>query len=139
MKAKEPYGSIRVLVSMDYVKRALKQEGFYDPWFLQIWKEGQSFGLVKHVSKEFEIHVRRYVDSTLDAEIEISRDFLEYLSDKVKPYYRYLIGILVKYNIPFQAVHPLPPDPILEVPRRLTEWKPIVTASVLGAFLSFII
>ena len=113
MKVKEPYGNIRVFVSMDYVKRALKQEGFYDPWFLQIWKEGQVFGLVKHVSKEFEIHVRGYVDSTLDAEIEISRDFLEHLSNKAKPYYRYLIGILVKYNIPYPNCTPLTSRPYL--------------------------
>jgi len=139
MKEKEPYGSIRVLVSMDYVKWALKHEGFYDPWFLQIWKEGQVFGLAKRVSKEFEIHVRGYIDNTLDAEIEISREYLEHLSDKAKPYYDYLISILTKYNIPFQTVRPLPQTPIfLEVPKKLTEWKPIAATLALGAFLVFI-
>ena len=138
--ATKTYGNIRVLVSMGYVKQVLKQEDFYDPWFLQIWKEGQIFGLAKRVSREFEIHVRGYVDNTLDAEIEISRDFLEHLSYKAEPYYGYLTSILAKYNIPYQVVRPLPRDPtVLEVPGTLTEWKPIVagTLALAGIFLFF--
>lgn len=139
MQSKEPYGSIRVLTSLDYVKQILMKEGFYDPGLFQIRKEGQVFGLVKRVSKEFEVHVRGYVDNTLDSEIEISRDFFEHPFYKAKPYYHYLINILRKYNIPYQVVRPLPPDPILEVPERLTAWKPIVAILALaGIFMFFI-
>lgn len=121
----KPRGKIKVLTDINYVKQVLIKEGFYDPGILQIWKEGQVFGLAKHLGKVLETHVRGYADSTLDAEIEISRDFLEHLSYEGKPFYGYLVNILKKYNIPFQVVDQLPPDPTsVEVPEKLTNWKP---------------
>jgi len=120
------HGKIKVLSDINYVKQVLMNEGFYDPGILQVWKEGQVFGLAKRIGKVLETHIRGYADSTLDAEIEISRDFLEHLSYDGKPFYGYLTNILKKYNIPFQIIDPLPHDPsTIEVPEKLTSWKPL--------------
>jgi len=126
------HGKIKVLSDINYVKQVLMKEGFYDPGILQVWKEGQVFGLAKRIGKVLETHVRGYSDNTLDAEIEISRDFLEHLSYEGKPFYGYLTNILKKYNIPFQIIDQLPPDPIsVEVPEKLTNWKPLIAMLIL--------
>jgi len=139
MKVNEPYGSIRVFVDLNYVKQVLMREGFYDPGFLQWKKEGQVFGLVKRISKEFEVHVRGYDDNTLDAEIEISRDYLQHPFYGSNPCYDYLINILVKYNIPYQVVRPLPRCPTsLNVPKGLIPWRPIAGfLGLVGTFFFF--
>jgi len=87
-------GKIRVFADMDHVKQILLQEGFHDVGILQKRKEGQIFGLAKPLDENLEIHVRGYDDNTLDAEIELSREFLEHVTYKAKPYYGYLINIL---------------------------------------------
>jgi len=131
------HGKIKVLSDINYVKQVLIKEGFYDPGILQIWKEGQVFGLAKRINKVLETHVRGYADNTFDAEIEISRDFLEHLSYEGKPFYGYLVNILKKYNIPFQIIDQLPPDPTsVEVPEKLTRWKPVVSFLILLLLLA---
>jgi hypothetical protein len=79
-----------------------------------------------------EVHVRGYEDGTLDAEVELSREYLEHLWSGSKPYYGYLINILMRYNIPFSIVKPIPPDPMyIGVPQNPIRWKPLL---VLAAF-----
>ena len=103
---------------MDYVKEILIQEGFTDPTPLQIWKEGQIFGLVKKIDEDLEMHVRGYDDFTLDSEIELSREYLEHPYD-CKPYYGPLLEILRRYRIPYRIIHPLPRDPsVIKVPKK---------------------
>jgi len=110
---------------MDYVKRVLISEGFADPSPLQVWKGGQVFGLVKAVGRGLEMHVRGYADSSLDSEIELSRDYLEHPYD-CKPYYGPLLEILTRNGVPFTIRGPLPSDPItVSVPERPTPWKPL--------------
>ncbi len=87
------YGAIRVYVDLGVVKRILLNEGFYEP-LLQAWKPGQVFGLVKPLNELIEVHVRGYEDGTLDAEVELSREYLEHLWYGSKPYYGCLINIL---------------------------------------------
>jgi hypothetical protein len=67
------------VLCLDCVKDVLVREGFRDTP-LQIWKPEQVFGLVKPLDDVYEIHVRGYQDGTLDAEIEVSREYLEHLS-----------------------------------------------------------
>jgi len=70
---------------LDRAKEALIKEGFRDT-LLQFWKPGQVFGLVKPLDDTYEIHVRGYQDGTLDAEIEVSREYLEHLIYGSYPY-----------------------------------------------------
>jgi hypothetical protein len=79
-----------------------------------------------------EVHVRGYEDGTLDAEVELSREYLQHLWYGSKPYYGYLIDILKRYNIPFSIVKPIPPDPMyIEVPQNPIKWKPLLVLAVL--------
>jgi hypothetical protein len=124
------YGAIRVYVDLEVVKRILLSEGFYEP-LLQERKKGQVFGLIKPLNELVEVHIRGYEDGTLDAEVELSREYLEHLWYKSKPYYGSLIDILRRHNIPFHIVKPIPPDPMyIEVPRNPTKWKPLVILAV---------
>ncbi|HWQ17290.1 MAG TPA: hypothetical protein VNL13_05615 [Sulfolobales archaeon] len=95
--------------------------------------------MVKSLNEYIEVHVRGYKDNTLDAEVELSREYLEHPYD-VKPYYGYLINILRKYNIPFKALGPLPPDPsYISVPKTLTRWKPLALIIGIFALAAFVI
>jgi hypothetical protein len=125
------YGVIKVYVDLRVVKQILLNEGFYEP-LLQGWRKGQVFGLVKPLNELVEVHVRGYEDGTLDAEVELSREYLEHLWCGSKPYYGYLIDILKRYNIPFSIVKPIPPDPMyIEVPQNPIKWKPLLVLAVL--------
>lgn len=125
------YGAIRVYVDLEVVKRILLNEGFYEP-LLQEWREGQVFGLVKPLNELIEVHVRGYKDGIIDAEVELSREYLEHLWYGSKPYYGYLIDILRRYNVPFSIVKPIPPDPMyIEVPQNPIRWKPLLILAVL--------
>jgi hypothetical protein len=125
------YGAIKVHRDLEVVRRILLSEGFHEP-LLQGWREGQVFGLVKPLNELVEVHVRGYEDGTLDAEVELSREYLEHLWYGSKPYYGYLIDILERHNIPFSIVKPIPPDPMyIEVPQNPIKWKPLLILAVL--------
>jgi hypothetical protein len=131
------YGAIKVHRDLEVVRRILLSEGFHEP-LLQGWKQGQVFGLVKPLNELVEVHVRGYEDGTLDAEVELSREYLEHLWYGSKPYYGYLIDILERHNIPFSIVKPIPPDPMyIEVPQNPTRWKPLLILATffLGLYL----
>jgi hypothetical protein len=120
------YGAVRVSTHLTVIKKLLLQEGFYDVGILQSWKEGQVFGLAKPLENLLEVHIRGYLDNTLDAEVELSREYLEHPYE-VRPFYGYLINILRKYYIPFEIIKPLPPDPqYISVPKNLTKWEPLI-------------
>jgi len=124
-------GPIEALgTSMEYIKQTLLKEGFSDPSPLQVWKEGQVFGLTKPVGRGLEMHVRGYNDSSLDSEIELSRDYLEHPYD-CRPFYGPLLELLVRNGIPYITRRPLPPDPnTIAVPPQPTPWKPLVAAGL---------
>jgi hypothetical protein len=120
------YGAIRVSTELTIIKKLLLQEGFYDAGILQGWKEGQVFGLAKPLENLLEVHIRGYLDNTLDAEVELLREYLEHPYE-VRPFYGYLINILRKYHIPFEIIKPFSPDPqYISVPKNLTKWKPLI-------------
>jgi hypothetical protein len=100
--------------------------------FLESLEGELVFGLIKPLNELVEVHVRGYEDGTLDAEVELSREYLEHLWYGSKPYYGYLIDILKRYNIPFSIVKPIPPDPMyIEVPQNPIKWKPLLILAVL--------
>lgn len=118
-------GGIKIFTDLNVIKELLLQEGFYDPGILQCWKEGQVFGLVKSLNDFLEIHVRGYRDDTLEAEVELSREYLEH-PHEVRSFYGFLIEILRKHQVPFTTVKPIPPDPnYISIPKNLTRWKPL--------------
>jgi len=132
------YGAIKVFVDLNVIKKILLREGFYDPRILQTWKKGQVFGLVKRLNDLIEVHVRGYKDNTLDAEVELSREYLEHPYE-VKPFYGLLINILRRYGIPFRIISPIPPDPrYISVPENLTRWKPLLALAMIFAIIGLI-
>ena len=114
---------------LEEVRGALVQEGFRNTAFQDV-KRGQVFGLVGKLDNVWEMHVRGFVDGTLESEIEVSRDYLEHLNDN----YRQdatpeLIQILNAYHIHYRPKRSLPQlDLMLEPPKRLTPWKPALVA-----------
>jgi hypothetical protein len=135
------YGAVKVYCSLTSVKRILLNEGFRDARFLQTWKDGQVFGLVKPLNDLLEVHVRGYVDNTLDAEVELSREYLEHPYD-VKPFYGYLVDILRRHDVPYEIVKALPPNPQhVQVPKNPTRWKPLMLSALIiscGTILYFL-
>ena len=123
---------------LERVKQALYVEGFRDT-FLQVWKEGQVFGLVKKIDDIWEMHVRGFEDGHLEAEIEVSRDYLEHLNDKYRrPAINRLSKILDRHNIPYNVVGNPEVMSELEPPRTLTPWKPIVVSLLTIASIVFL-
>jgi hypothetical protein len=117
---------------LDCVEDALVREGFRDTP-LQIWKPGQVFGLVRPLDDMYEVHVRGYQDGTLDAEIEVSREYLEHLIYGSYPYDHYLLEVLKRYGIPHVIVKPIEKMQKPPKPATLTPWKPLVLiAAVVG-------
>ena len=127
-----------ISVWLKRVENALRSEGFKDT-LLQIWKEGQVFGLVKKIDNVWEMHVRGFKDGHLEAEIEISRDYIEHLDDRFRrSAISELTEILDKYNIPYKVVGNLKIESKLEPPSTLTPWKPIVTLIIIVGILAWI-
>ena len=105
---------------------SLFDEGFYDPWFAQVWKVKQVFGLAKELSSPFEWHVRAFKDGRLESEIEISRRYIGHQSMPARPFHGSLITILRKRKIQFEVTDALPPDPEeMPAPSTLVDWLPL--------------
>jgi len=122
---------------LDRVKEVLSGEGFRDTP-LQVWKPGQVFGLVKPLDDVYEVHVRGYQDGTIDAEIEVSREYLEHLVYGSYPYDHYLLEILKKYNIPHKVAKPVESAQKLPKPATLIPWKPLLLIAAVVGVIAFI-
>jgi len=122
---------VEVLADLKQVKQILRKEGFEDT-LLQVVKPGQVFGLVKKLDHPWEMHVRGFEDGHLEAEIEISRDYLEHLDDRYRTSAAEKLGeILSNYGIPYEIKSDGSGVNLkLETPETLTPWKPI--ALVIG-------
>ncbi|MCD6099625.1 MAG: hypothetical protein J7K33_03475 [Candidatus Marinimicrobia bacterium] len=123
------YEKVRVYgVTLEDIKELLKREGFqHTP--LQIWKPGQVFGLVKKVKDPWEMHVRGFEDGHLEAEFEVSRDYLEHLDDRHRrSAARELSLVLSEHGIPHTIESNSSNIKLnLEVPKTLTPWKLLLT------------
>jgi len=126
------YEKVKVYgVGLADIEQILREEGFQDT-LLQVQKPGQVFGLVKRLDPPWEIwemHVRGFEDGHLEAEIEISRDYLEHLDDR----YRRSAGtelsqLLSKHGVPHVVERGGNVKLDLEVPETLTPWKMIAVA-----------
>jgi glycosidase len=121
---------------LNKVKEALLLDGFTDTLFQTI-KPGQVFGLIKKLDNVWEMHVRGFSNGTLEAEIEISRDYVEHFNDN----YRRdatpeLTAFLDAYHIPYHINGNLPQMQIVfDPPQQLTPWKNVVALAALAAFL----
>jgi len=122
---------------LDCVKDVLVKEGFRDT-LLQVWKPGQVFGLVKPLDDTYEVHVRGYQDGTLDAEIEVSREYLEHLIYGSYPYDHYLMEILKRHNIPHKVVKPIESAQKPPKPASLIPWKSLLLIAAVVGVIAFI-
>jgi len=121
------FGPVKVFLDIINVLEILMTEGFESTLFQAI-KPGQRFGLIKNLGQDLDMHVRMYSDSSLDSEIELSREYLEHPGD-CRPFYGPLFEILQHYHIPYQITQPIPPDPTeIFVPEKKTPWKPLVVS-----------
>lgn len=122
-----------IKIWLEQVKEALLAEGFKHT-LLQVWKPRQVFGFVKDIRNVWQMHVRGFEDGHLEAEIEISRFFLEHPNTS-QPATKELCEILDQYQIPYTFVE-RPMAPIqskTEAPGTLTDWRPIVEIMALLA------
>jgi len=105
-----------------------------DNWLEVIEQILYRFGKkVRKIDEIWEMHARGFEDGHFEAEIEISRDFLEHLDDRCRrPAISELAEILDKYNIPYEIVGDNLIETRLDFPETLTPWKPIV--AVFGVF-----
>ncbi len=122
---------------LDRAKEALIKEGFRDT-LLQVWKPGQVFGLVKPLDDTYEVHVRGYQDGTLDAEIEVAREYLEHLTCGAHSYDHYLLEILKRHNIPHKVVKPIESAQKPPKPATLIPWKPLLLIAAVVGVIAFI-
>ncbi len=108
---------------LEQVKQALLKEGFKFTPFQDI-QEDQTFGLVKDLEDEKQIHVRGFKDGHLESEIEISRYFLEHPHTS-RPAAEELEKILDKHRIPYEEEKHLknPGETGTELPSTLTDWR----------------
>ena len=124
---------------LDLVKEALIADGFVDT-ILQIQKSNQVFGLVKKLAYPWEMHVRGFSTDQVEAEIEISREYLEHLDDRYRrSALEQLLEILERYGIPCHVEGEFPEQYVtLRPPPRLTPWAPFVIIGI-AAFLLIIL
>ena len=108
-------------------KVALISEGFLDPGLMQLKKTGQVFGLVKRLDETWEMHVRGFGRGALEAEVEVPRDYFEHLNDRFRRDATPELEAILRYHgIPYRITGQLPRVLMeLELPRRLTPWKPV--------------
>ncbi len=121
---------------LNRVQAALIQDGFVNTPF-QTMKPGQVFGLIKKLDNIWEMHVRGFNNGTLEAEIEISREYVEHFNDNYrKDATPELLKFLDAYQIPYQTTGNLPQMKIiLQPPEQLTPWKSVIAVGALVAFL----
>jgi hypothetical protein len=107
---------------LEDVRRALREEGFAPTEFQHV-KSGQYFGLVKDLPGGLQMHVRGFSDGRLEAEIEVSRFYLEHPLHK-RPAARELARILKKHGIPYAEESILRfPLPVGRMPKSRTDWR----------------
>ena len=118
-------------VDLKVVEEILRKEGFEDT-ILQTWKPGQVFGLVKKLNFPWEMHVRGFEDGHLEAEIEVSRDYLEHLDDRYRRSAGHELSLLLsKHRIPHTLEHSGNVKLELESPKTLTPWKPFAALGMM--------
>ncbi len=108
---------------LEKVKEALLKEGFEFTPFQDI-KDEQTFGLVKDIDDEKQMHVRGFKDGYLESEIEISRYFLEHPHTS-RPAAEELKEILDNYGIDYVEETQLknPGETGRELPSTLNDWR----------------
>lgn len=93
---------------------------------------GQTFGLIKDWAPDVELHARAYSNGSLDAHLELSRDYLQHNAWGSVPASGYVADVLDGVRIPYQIVGEVERPLRYYVPETLTPWKPI---AVVGGIL----
>lgn len=133
-------GYIRIALNYaERVKKAFIGENF-NPFILQFRELGQLWGASKRLDYHNELHVRiiNIVDAfgsglMIEPEIEVPREFMEHLSPHFpsQPFHDPIIEALNRYDIPYQVVGTLPPDPSEVMrPTKYTKWKPLLVTGL---------
>lgn len=121
---------------LDNVSRALSREGFRDT-LLQVVKQGQVFGLVKHLDERMQMHVRGFEGGVLESEIEPSNEYFEHLNPEFcRDATPELVEILKRHRIPYTVTGNLQKVVRIKEPETLTPWMPF---AVVGGVIGFLV
>ena len=126
---------LHYLADIHRAQRVLIANGFH--WTLwQYLKPRQSWGVVKDVgSGEVQIHVRGFNDGRVEAEIEVSRFYLEHHRHPSVNANLNIAKILEAGGVPIIIE---PSDELVRsysVPNRLTDWRPAALIGILALAL----
>lgn len=128
------------------LREALKSRGFYEP-VLHVSK-GEVYSLVKRLREPWELHVRVYEGGFMEAEVEVSREYVEHLG----PYRVYVVyEAFSYYSHVYDKLHVLYKPSrawVISVkehfrvrvrpPKLLTPWKPIVASAAAATALGML-
>lgn len=111
------------------VLNLLVEDGYHHS-VLQVFAPGQVFGMVKPVDEMWEYHVRGYLDGRLEAEIELSRDYLQHLSNDYRAdAASHLIELLDIAGVEWMMHQPAPDMVLPPLPDKPVSWKHLVFLS----------
>jgi hypothetical protein len=127
--APETAGPSERLDWLSQVAEVLIEDG-YHPSVLQVSSPGQVFGLVKSAGGLWEYHIRGFVDGRLQGEIEISRDYLQHLSNAYRAdAASYVVSLLDSAGIRWTTDEPIVDMVVPALPEHTISWKHLVLLS----------
>lgn len=111
------------------VADALIAEG-YEHTVLQVFATGQVFGLVKPINDMWEYHVHGYVDGRLKCEVELSRRYIQHVSNDYRADASgHLVELLEAAGIGCVPDNPVGEPAVLTSPRTPVSWTGLVFLS----------
>jgi len=136
-------GCLRLYVPnnlVDNLYQHLKEKGFVDA--VPCLPKGEKYSISRLIKKPWELHIRIYSNGFIEAEIEVSREYFEHLSERRVPviyeaydYYRDLYNQLHIYDINRRKwiVNVIDHYQVaLRHPETLTPWKPITIIAIIA-------
>jgi len=121
---------------LEQVADVLVDDGYHHS-VLQVFSPGQVFGLVKPLDDMWEYHVRGFTDGSLQSEIELSRDYIQHLSNDYRAdAAACLVALLDDAGIDWTAAEPVAATILPVLPAQPVSWKnlallsPVFTALV---------
>ncbi len=111
------------------VAQALVDQG-YEQSVLQVVSPGQTFGLVKPIDEMWEYHVHGYIDGRVESEVELSRRYIQHLSNTYRAdASAHLVDLLAAAGIDCVPDNPVGEPASLTAPTNPIPWGGLVFLS----------